>query len=55
MSYSLDTISFVEAQSDGRMDRRTFFVFFFLPDQEYTYIGLPISIISKISPPYTQG
>ena len=38
----------------GRTDRQTFFekVFFFLSDQEYIYVSIPISTISQISPPF---
>ena len=38
------------AQTDGQ----TFFekVFFFLPDQEYIYMSIPLSTISQISPPF---
>ena len=40
-----------------RTDRRPFFekVLFFLPDQEYIYMSLPISIISEIPYPNTQS
>ena len=42
------------ARSDGRTDGQTFFekVFFFLADQEYIYMSIPISTISQISPPF---
>ena len=46
MSYSVEKFC-------GRTDRRKFS--FFLPDQEYIYMGIPISIICQISPPYTQS
>ena len=54
MSYSVENFC-------GLTDGRTFLekVFFFLHDQEYIliyiYMSIPISIISEISPPYTQS
>ena len=38
----------------GRTDGQTFFekVFFFLADQEYIYMSIPISTISQILPPF---
>ena len=49
-SWVLVYITFAHARTDGQ----TFFekVFFFLADQEYIYMPIPISTISQISPPF---
>ena len=60
LSWILVYITSAHGRTDGRTDRQTFFekvfffllFFFFLPDQEYIYLSISISIIFQISPPF---
>ena len=54
LHYLYPFLSFSVHNFCARTDGQTFFekVFFFLPDQEYIYMSIPISTISQISPPF---
>ena len=54
LDYLCPFLSFSVHNFCARTDGQTFFekVFFFLADQEYIYMSIPISTITQISPPF---